>query len=172
MKSTVKVMGQEIITVINGETGWSIRPAMMGGTGEAEDLPKDQLKMTRGQMDLGGLLVNYKEKGSTLELAGKEKMDGGDVYKLKLTDKAGEVTNIFVSASTYYILKTAGKRTINGQDIDTEVNYSNFKQVEGLTFPFTMETASPMGGQITIETESIKLNPTIDEAIFQRPAKK
>lgn len=172
MKSTVKVMGQEIITVINGETGWSIRPAMMGGTGEAEDLPKDQLKMTRGQMDLGGLLVNYKEKGSTLELAGKEKMDGGDVYKLKLTDKAGEVTNIFVSASTYYILKTAGKRTINGQDIDTEVNYSNFKQVEGLTFPFTMETASPMGGQITIETESIKLNPAIDEAIFQRPAKK
>ena len=35
-----------------------------------------------------------------------------------------------------------------------------------------METASPMGGMMTIETDSIKLNPKIDESIFKKPAKK
>jgi outer membrane lipoprotein-sorting protein len=172
LKTEVSVMGQEIITAVDGETGWMQRPAMMGGTGEPEDMPGAEIKEALKQTNLGGALLNYKEKGSTLELVGKEKLDGADVYHLKLTEKNGDVSNLFLSASTYYTLKSAGKRRVQGQEIDAEVNYSNFKQVEGLTFPHTMETPSPMGGTMTIETESIKLNPTLDEAIFKKPVKK
>jgi outer membrane lipoprotein-sorting protein len=172
LKTEVSVMGQEIITAVDGETGWMQRPAMMGGTGEPEDMPGAEIKETLKQTNLGGALLNYKEKGSTLELVGKEKLDGADVYHLKLTEKNGDVSNLFLSASTYYTLKSAGKRKVQGQEIDAEVNYSNFKQIDGLTFPHTMETPSPMGGTMTIETESIKLNPTIDEAIFKKPGKK
>lgn len=171
-RSDVSVMGQEIISAVDGEKGWMQRPAMMGGTGEPEDMPGAMIKETLRQTNLGGALINYKEKGSTLELVGKEKMDGADVFHLKLTEKNGEATNLYLSASTYYTLKSAGKRNVQGQDIDAEVLFSNFKQVEGLTFPFTMETPSPMGGTMTIETESIKLNPTIDETIFKKPVKK
>ncbi len=172
LKTEVSVMGQEIITAVDGETGWMQRPAMMGGTGEPEDMPGAEIKEALKQTNLGGALLNYKEKGSTVELVGKEKLDGADVYHLKLTEKSGDVSHLFLSASTYYTLKSSGKRKIQGQEIDAEVNFSNFKQVEGLTFPFSMETASPMGGTMTIETESIKLNPTIDESIFKKPAKK
>jgi outer membrane lipoprotein-sorting protein len=170
-RSDVSVMGQEIISAVDGETGWMQRPSMMGGTGEPEDMPGAMIKETLRQTNLGGSLLNYKEKGSTLELVGKEKMDGADVYHLKLTEKNGEVTNLFLSATTYYTLKSAGKRNVQGQDVDAEVVFSNFKQIEGLTFPFSMDTPSPMGGTMTIETESIKLNPTIDPAIFKKPAK-
>jgi outer membrane lipoprotein-sorting protein len=135
-------------------------------------MPGAMIKETLRQTNLGGSLLNYKEKGSTLELVGKEKMDGADVYHLKLTEKNGEVTNLFLSATTYYTLKSAGKRNVQGQDVDAEVVFSNFKQIEGLTFPFSMDTPSPMGGTMTIETESIKLNPTIDESIFKKPGKK
>lgn len=172
LRTDVSVMGQEIITAVDGETGWMQRPAMMGGTGEPEDMPGALIKETLKQTNLGGSLLNYKEKGSTIDLVGKEKLDGADVYHLKLTEKNGDITNLFVSASTYYTLKSAGKRNVQGQDIDAEVNFSNFKQVDGLTLPFTMETPSPMGGTMTIETESIKLNPTVDETIFKKPGKK
>jgi outer membrane lipoprotein-sorting protein len=172
LRTEVSVMGQEIITAVDGETGWMQRPAMMGGTGEPEDMPGALIKETLKQTNLGGSLLSFKEKGATIELVGKEKLDGADVYHLKMTEKNGEVTNLFLSASTYYTLKSAGKRNVQGQDIDAEVNFSNFKQIEGLTFPFTMETPSPMGGTMTIETESIKLNPTIDESIFKKPGKK
>jgi hypothetical protein len=48
------------------------------------------------------------------------------------------------------------------------LSFSNFKAVDGLIFPFTTEIPSPMGGgQMTMEVDSIKLNPTIDEAIFK-----
>ncbi|PWK29232.1 hypothetical protein LV89_00071 [Arcicella aurantiaca] len=172
LRTEVSVMGQDIITAVDGETGWMQRPAMMGGTGEPEDMPGALIKETLKQTNLGGSLLSFKEKGATIELVGKEKLDGADVYHLKMTEKNGEVTNLFLSASTYYTLKSAGKRNVQGQDIDAEVNFSNFKQIEGLTFPFTMETPSPMGGTMTIETESIKLNPTIDESIFKKPGKK
>ena len=172
LRTDVAVMGQEIITVVDGESGWMQRPAMMGGTGEPEDMPGAVIKETLKQTNLGGSLMNYKEKGATLELVGKEKLDGADVYHLKLTEKNGEATNLFVSASTYFTLKSAGKRNVQGQDVDAEVIYSNFKQVDGITFPFTVEVPSPMGGTMTMETESIKLNPTIDETIFKKPAKK
>jgi outer membrane lipoprotein-sorting protein len=172
LRTDISVMGQEIISAIDGETGWAQQPAMMGGTGEPEDMPGALVKESRKQVNLGGSLLNYKENGSTVELVGKEKLDGVDVYHLKLTEKNGDITNLFLSTANYYTLKSAGKRNIQGKDIDAEVNFSNFKQIEGLTFPFTMETASPMGGMMTIETETIKLNPTIDDTIFKKPAKK
>ncbi|MEA5260204.1 outer membrane lipoprotein-sorting protein [Arcicella aquatica] len=172
LRSDVSVMGQSIITAVDGETGWSVRPAMMGGTGEPEDMPIALVRESRKQVDLGGSLLYYKEKGSTVELVGTEKVDGADVYKLKLTEKNGDVTNLYVSTSTYYTLKTTGKRKVQGQEIEAEVSFSNFKQIDGLTFPYTMETANPMGGTMTIETESIKLNPTIDVSIFKKPASK
>lgn len=172
LRTDISVMGQEIISAIDGESGWAQQPAMMGGTGEPEDMPGAMVKESRKQVNLGGSLLNYKENGSTVELVGKEKLDGVDVYHLKLTEKNGDITNLFLSTSNYYTLKSAGKRNVQGKDIDAEVNFSNFKQIEGLTFPFTMETASPMGGMMTIETDSIKLNPTVDESIFKKPAKK
>ena len=172
LRTDVSVMGQEIISAVDGETGWAQQPAMMGGTGEPEDMPGALVKESRKQVNLGGSLLNYKENGSTVELVGKEKLEGVDVYHLKLTEKNGDITNLFISTTNYYTLKSSGKRNIQGKEIDAEVNYSNFKQVEGLTFPFTMETASPMGGMMTIETDSIKLNPKIDETIFKKPAKK
>ena len=172
LRTDVSVMGQEIISAVDGETGWAQQPTMMGGTGEPEDMPGALVKESRKQLSLGGSLLNYKEKGSTVELVGKEKLDGAEVYHLKLTEKNGDVTNLFLSSSTYYTLKSSGKRNVQGKDVDAEVSFSNFKQIEGLTFPYTMETASPMGGMMTIETDSIKLNPTIDETIFKKPAKK
>ncbi len=174
LRSDIAVMGQEIITAVDGETGWSQSPAMMGGSGEPEDMPGALIKESRKQVNLGGSLLNYKESGSTVELVGKEKLDGVDVYHLKLTEKSGDVSNLFLSASNYYILKSSGKRNIQGKDTEAEVSYSNFKQVEGLTFPHTMEVPNPMaaGTTMTIETDSIKLNPKIDESIFKKPAKK
>jgi outer membrane lipoprotein-sorting protein len=43
--------------------------------------------------------------------------------------------------------------------------------VDGLYFPFTIETASPMGGMMTVDTLSVEVNPTIDASIFAKPAK-
>ena len=170
-RTEVEVMGNEIITAIDGENGWMMRPAMMGGTGSPEAMPADQVKMASSQKNIGSTLIIAQKEGAKIELVSKEKLDGADVYLLKITKKDGDESQVYVSASTFFIVKTTGKLKANGQEIDTEVNFSNYKLVDGLYFPFTIETASPMGGMMTVDTLSVEVNPSIDASIFAKPAK-
>lgn len=172
-RTEVEVMGNKIITVIDGEGGWMNRPAMMGGTGEPEDLPREQVKAAISQKNIGSSLLIAKNEGSKIDLVSKEKLDGAEVYLLKITKKNGEESQVFVSVSTGFIVKSINKMNVQGQQVDAEVLYSNYKSIDGLFFPFTIETPSPMGGgNMVIETASIDLNPILDPSIFAKPAKK
>ncbi len=112
MRSESTVMGNSMVQVVDGATGWMIRPTMMGGTGEPEDMPADQVKQQVGQLDPFGGLVNYKEKGNKVELVGKEKVDKKDVYHIKLTTKDGQAMDEYLDATTYLLTKV--KATMNG----------------------------------------------------------
>ena len=80
---------------------------------------------------------------------------------------------MFVSSSTGFIVKAINKMNVQGQQVEAEVLYSNYKSIDGLFFPFTVETPSPMGGgNMVVETASIDLNPVLDASIFAKPAKK
>ena len=172
-RTEVEVMGNKIITVVDGEGGWMNRPAMMGGTGEPEDLPREQVKATISQKNIGSSLLIAKNEGSKIDLVSKEKLDGAEVYLLKITKKNGEESQVFVSSSTGFIVKAINKMNVQGQQVEAEVLYSNYKSIDGLFFPFTVETPSPMGGgNMVVETASIDLNPVLDASIFAKPAKK
>lgn len=49
-------------------------------------------------------LLRYKENGSQLELVGREKILGVDLYVVDLTDKKGRKTRFYVSAKTFRIM--------------------------------------------------------------------
>lgn len=170
-RTEIEVMGNKIITAIDGDKGWMNRPAMMGGTGEPEDMPSEQVKMVSSQKTLGSILTNAKKDGYKIELVSKEKLDGADVYLLTVTKPSGEDSKVYVSAATNFVVKTQAKVQANGQEVDSEVSFSNYKMVNGLAFPYTVETANPMGGMMTVETVSVEINPSIDPVIFAKPGK-
>lgn len=170
-RTEVEVMGNKIITAVNGESGWMLRPAMMGGTGEPEEMPADQIRMATSQKNIGSSLLIAQKEGAAIDLVSKEKLDGADVFLLKVTKLDGQESQVYVSALTYFIVKTTGKLKANGQEVDTEVNFSNYKAVDGLYFPFTIETAGPTGGMMTVETLSVEVNPAIDASILDKPTK-
>ena len=170
-RTEIEVMGNKIITAIDGDKGWMNRPAMMGGTGEPEDMPSEQVKMASSQKTLGSILTNAKKDGYKIELVSKEKLDGADVYLLTVTKPSGEDSKVYVSTATNFVVKTQSKVQANGQEVDSEVSFSNYKMVNGLAFPYTIETANPMGGMMTVETVSVEINPTIDPVIFAKPGK-
>ena len=170
-RQEVEVMGNKIITEIDGHKGWMNRPAMMGGTGEPEDMQSEQVKMSSSQKYLGSILTNAKKDGYKIELVAKEKLDGADVYLLTVTKPSGEDSKVYVSTATNYVVKTQAKVQVNGQEVETEASYSNYKMVNGLAFPFTVETANPMGGMMTVETVSVEINPSIDPVIFAKSSK-
>ncbi len=172
MRSEVSVMGQQMITVVDGDAGWMLRPAMMGGNGSPEDMPSAVVKQSKSQMEVGGPLFNAKQKGLTIELVGKEKVDKVEAFKLNITNKEGEQTQVFVSPTTFYAIKVTAKRLVQGQEVNMDISFSDFKTVDGLVFAYTTEMPNPaMGGNMTIETEEVKVNLKVDETILQKPAK-
>ena len=60
-----------------------------------------------------------KAKGHAVELMGKEKVEGSDAYKLKVTLKNGDIRYIYIDADSYLELKTEAKRTIRGSEVET-----------------------------------------------------
>jgi outer membrane lipoprotein-sorting protein len=163
LRIDITAMGQEIIQAVDGNMAWTIAPPM--GINSPTELPAEQAKGMVAQLDLSGGLVGYKENGTTVELQGSEKLDGADVFKLKMTTKDGLVATNYVDASTYYVVKTVVE--VAGTSVETRI--SNYKMVEGIAFPFTTEVKNEQMGAMVSNVTKIELNQPIDEAIFKMP---
>jgi len=166
MRSESTVMGNSMIQVIDGSTGWMVRPAMMGGSGDPEDMPAEALKQSMSQLYPFGSLVDYKANGSKVELVGKEKADKKDVYHLKVTSKDGQVSDQYIDATTYLVNKIKTKMN----DQEGELSFSDYKEVNGIKFPNTMEMAGQMGN-LTFSTNKVTVNGPVDEKVFKKPTK-
>ena len=140
-------------------------------------MPAEELKEMKQQAEIEGQLVNYKTKGSKVELSGKEDMEGSEVYKIKLIDKDGDITYYYLDASPgttqYMILKEASKRKIKEKEISTETYYGGYQAVQGVMFPMSMEFKTPGSNDSQKGTmDKIEVNVPIDEAIFKMPEPK
>ena len=160
-RTDISVPGMgEGFQIMTPTKGWSFMPFQ--GQASPEEVNEDQVKAGQGGLDLQSPLLNYKEKGNTVELLGKEKAEGAECYKLKLTSKAGKVTTVFINTITYYRVKTVSTVNNNGEETEMETTYSDFKKIsEGYVFAFS---STNIRG--TIIYSAIEVNKPVDESIF------
>ena len=165
----ITFQGKSAVQAYDGATGWKIDPFQ--GTSEPEKMAGDDLKDVQEQSDLDGPLVDYKEKGHTVELIGKEDVEGTPAYKIKLTLKNGDVRNIFFDAENYLEMKVNLKRKTPGGEIEIDQFVGNYKPVNGLLFPFSIETK--IKGQVVsqITLDKIETDVAIEDSLFKMPAK-
>ena len=166
----ITVQGMNIIQAYDGTTGWAVMPMM--GKNDPEPMPAEEAKQAEEQADFDGPLVDYKEKGHKVELVGKEKVEGADAYKLKVTLKSGDVRYFFVEADSFLEIKAEGKRTARGSEIEFENSLGDYKDVGGLMIAHSLEMGpkgTPQKSKLTLD--KVELNPTIDDARFKMPAK-
>ena len=161
--------GKSMVQAYDGTTAWKIDPFQ--GNPDPEKVAGDDLKDLEEQADLDGPLVDYKQKGHTVELIGKEDMEGTPVYKLKLTLKNGDVRNIYIDAENYLELKVTSKRKTPGGEVDVDQFLGNYKSVNGMMFAFSIDTRINGQSVNTITIDKIELDSPIDEAVFKMPAK-
>lgn len=115
-------------------------------------------------------LLNYKEMGTTIALGDREKVAGKEAFVLNLTPKAGPPMKVYIDATNFMLVKTAV--TINvpqlGGDIEQTVEFSDYRNVDGITVPFTTKSTNPVQS-VTAKMESVKHNVEIDDASFSKP---
>jgi hypothetical protein len=161
MRIDISVMGTENYQIVTPAKGITFMPVQ--GMAEPTEMTDDQFKSLQTQLDLQGPFLDYRTKGTSVELQGTEKVNDEDCFKLKLTFRNGIVTTYFISSKTYLITKTYGKRIINGEETDLETMYSNYKKnADGYLFPYT---TSGMQGETNYT--KIETNIVVDPAIFK-----
>lgn len=180
MRLELQVKGQTAVQVYDGTNGWKLRPFL--NRREVEPYSADELKIASVQQDLDGPLVDYAAKGTRVELAGTEKVEGRDNYKLKLTLKNGQAIHVWIDAKTFLESKMEGTpRRLDGTYHPVEVYFRDFRPVGGVQIPHVLETkvlpvAKTLLGlkdppvpveRITIE--KVEVNPKLDDALFSKP---
>ena len=117
-------------------------------------------------------LLTYKERGATVELAGKEKVDGRDTYVLIFKPKSGSVARQFIDAETYLPARIVVKLDVPeaGGEVEQTSDLSDYRVVDGIKIPFALKVSSA-AQSFSIAVTKVEHNVKIDEAVFLRPDK-
>jgi len=154
---------------VNDQDAWD---TAAGGKIVTRD-PKNAAETREIDADFDGLLVDWKQKGHTVTYEGKSPLPGGEAHKLKVVTKGGTERTIFIDAQTFLERRHTGVLTLPGnRRFDVTIDYSNWKNVNGVKFPFDINeertSREPVQSFVTY-TEKIEINVPMDDALFAIP---
>ena len=174
--TVINFQGKELKQgVFDGETLWSHN--FMTQKAEKSDA-EATANFKLNSNDFPDAFIDYKEKGYTVELLGKETIDGAETFKIKLTkepvtvdgNQEDDVSFYFFDSENFVpIAMQSEVKSGPGKGMTQEITFSDYQEVEGLYFPFAMTQGvkGQPGAPITMET--IELNPTVEEGAFAFP---
>ena len=161
--------GKTAVQVYDGSNGWKVRPFL--NRNDVEPYTAEEIKSAAAETDLDGLLINYKAKGSKVELEGTDKVEGRDAYKLKVTTSSGDVRRVWVDAQSFLDVKMEGTpHRMDGKYRNVNIYLRDYRTVQGITLPYLIETEvegyKPTHKMII---ESVVVNPKLDDSLFAKP---
>lgn len=167
MRQEMTVGGQNATRMTDGVTGWKFSS---DSNGNPEPLDAGELKNMAGGADIDGPLVDYKAKGNQVELEGKEKVDGKDAYKLKITQNDGQVRYDYLDASSYLEVKWQGEIEAKDKKFVAESFFTDYRPVDGVMYHHAIESdtiGTPYKQKLVFD--KIEVNIPIDDSAFAKP---
>ncbi len=163
----VSVQGMTLTQAFDGDVSWGTNP--FAGQTEPTKL-SDEESAEAAKENFQDDLLDYKEKGYTLTMEGKDEYEGSEVYKLKLTREDGDERIYFFDTELYIPIAmrmTVQSGQMKGQVIDAVS--SDFQEVDGVMVPFSF--IQKVGGQTMLEfiASEVELNAPIADEEFAFP---
>lgn len=168
LRETLSLQGMTAIQAYDGATGWQIQP--FGGHKDPEFLGEDDLRDLLLDADFDGPLVDYKEKGNTVEFLGHDVVDGDDALRLKVTQKNGDIIYYYLDPDTFLEIRKEVQEFIRGSVRESVVEFGSYKPINGVMYPFAISQgskANPAAQTTTIQ--KIEVNVNINPADFAVP---
>jgi outer membrane lipoprotein-sorting protein len=169
IRTEANLQGMTAVEAFDGKEGWRIQPFQ--GRKDPEKMSADDTKSLVEDAEIGGALVDWKEKGSTVEYLGTEDVDGTEAHKLKVVRKNGDVTFVYLDPDAFLEIRTVTQRIEHGAQIEVETDIGDYEKVGGVFIPFSRES----GQRGSIDKEKVVIekaepNVAVDDAIFHFPA--
>ena len=176
-RMSFEFQGKEMVQqAFDGETSWGVN--FMTQKAEKSDA-EDTENIKRESGDFPEPFLDYKKKGYSVELLGKETIEGAECFKVKFTKKPLLVDGVDVENVQYYYFDTenyvpiVSEQEIKSGEMKGNISqtiFSDYQEVEGVYFPFSInqKLKDGQGGQ-PVTIEKIEMNIEVDDAIFAFP---
>lgn len=155
MEMVIEGMGTIMKQKFDGSAGYREQQGMK--------IPMTDDEVTGKQSEKGLFPELYLEVAN-MKLESMTKVEGKDAYKIMVT-KGDEVSSRYYDAETGYLVRTESTSEQQGQSITTTIDFSDYKDVNGVMLPYTQKITT--GPQIiTLKSTDVKFNEGVTEADF------
>ena len=165
MRQNIVTPQGEISIVFDGKAGYAV--SAMG----VQPLPPEMTTSLNDAIfrDTVPLLVHLTENDVPVQYVGTEEVDGKQAAVLLVKQPSGEMVRVFISEETHYVVKFAFRETEQGATMDKETFFSDFREVEGITFAF--HVVQNVNGELYTDNriKGVKLNTELDDSLFEVP---
>jgi hypothetical protein len=157
------------LQVYDGRQGWKLRPYL--NRDDVEAFTPQESQAAADDADLDGPLIDHARKGTRIELAGMDTVEGHKAYRLHLTRADGRQSDLWIDATTFLDVKIEGEpRRLDNKVHRVAVFYRDFRTVSGVKVPMTLETAVEGVRQTRrISFETVTVNAPLSEGLFAKP---
>jgi hypothetical protein len=168
VREETTLQGMTRIDAYDGTQGWKITP--FGGRKDPEKVSVDEAKALVEDAEIDGPLIDWKEKGSTVEYLGTEDVDGTLAHKLRVVRKNGDINYVYLDPDHFLEIRVITQRMENGAQVENETDLGDYEKINGVFFPFSIE-GGPKGttDKQKIVFEKAEANTPVDETIFKFP---
>src|SRR5277367_2137612 len=170
VRETFSLQGMIAVQAYDGSAGWQVQP--FGGRKDPQLMGEDDLRDLLVDSDFDGPMVNYKQKGNTVEYLGHDVVDGDDALRLKVTLKNGDILYYYLDPDTFLEIRRETQEFIRGSVRESASEMGSYKPVSGVMYPFSIATGpknDPTSWQ-TISVEKIEVNVPLNNSEFAVPA--
>jgi hypothetical protein len=149
----------------NGTAGWGKDP-----DSGLHDMDKSDLVAAKRDYDFYRA-IRLRELYPKMALSGKTKVNDRDAYIVEATSGDGAAEKLYFDAESGLLVRRDYERvTIDDGIVLYEVDYDDYKDVDGLKLPATVSRKTP-DYSLTYRFTEIKQNLPIDDAKFNKPEK-
>jgi hypothetical protein len=168
VRETFLLQGMTAVQAYDGASGWQIQP--FGGKKDPQLMGEDDVRDLLLDADFDGSLVDYKEKGNTVEYLGHDVVDGDDALRLKVTLKNGDIIYDYLDPDTFIEIRREIQQFIRGSVRDRVMGLGSYKPVAGVMYPFSISQGPKNNPDAqTVTVQKMEVNVTIDPADFMLP---
>lgn len=170
VRETFSLQGMTAVQAYDGSTGWQVRP--FSGRKDPELMGEDDARDLVIDSDFDGPLVDYKDKGNTVEYLGHDMVDGDDALRLKVTLRNGDIIYYYLDPDTYLEIRKETQEFIRGSVRESVSDLGSYKAIAGVMYPFSIASGpknDPTSWQ-TVTIEKIEVNAPIERSAFAVPA--
>jgi len=112
------------IRAYDGREAWQVNP--FAGRKDPERLSADDARdLAEDAADFLGALIDYREKGYTLDYLGLEDVDGTEAHKLRVTRPNGDVTYVYLDPDYFLEVRAVNRRIEHGVPHETVIDYGD-----------------------------------------------